>query len=109
MTLQTACSHQRAEPQEGGGIARGWIVDPKVYPRYTTAPMTVFVAEGTVIDNGGCFVKMLEVFVDNTCQALLASQLESPGMAARFGKLSTQKYHQKFKKPSNIYKNEKIL
>ena len=22
----------RAEPQEGGGIARAWIEDPKVYP-----------------------------------------------------------------------------
>ena len=31
------------------------------------------------------------VFMDNTCQALLADQLESSGMTARFGKLSTQK------------------
>ena len=23
-----------AEPQEGGGIARAWITDPKVYPVY---------------------------------------------------------------------------
>ena len=30
------------------------------------------------------------VFIDNTCWALLADQLESFGMAVRFGKLSTK-------------------
>ena len=51
----------------------------------------VFVTEGTVMATGGRFVKMLGLFVDNTCQALLANQMESSVIAARFDKLSTQK------------------
>ena len=47
--------------------------------------------EGTVVATGSLFVKMLEFFVDNTCQALFADQLESSGKAAQYGKLSTKK------------------
>ena len=39
---------------------------------------------------GGRVVKIMFFFV-NTCQALLAEQLEISGMATGFGKLSTQK------------------
>ena len=45
--LETACSHREAEPQEGGGIARAWIEDPKVYPGI---PMMALGAWG---DSGG--------------------------------------------------------
>ena len=30
--LLVTCSQQGVELQEGGGIARNWIADPKVYP-----------------------------------------------------------------------------
>ena len=44
-----------AEPQEGGGIARAWIIDPKVYPDIPLA-MFVFRPEGTLVATGGHFV-----------------------------------------------------
>ena len=53
--------------------------------------MMVFVLEGTVVDKGR-FVKMVNFlfkFVDITCQALLADQMGSFDMEARFGKLYT--------------------
>ena len=78
------------EPQKGDGIARTWIEDPKVYP---DAPM--------LNDGAGCLrgqwwlqeAVLLKWwgFLVNTCQAFLADQLESSGMATGFGKLSTQK------------------
>ena len=40
---------------------------------------------------------------------MTADQLESSGMTTEFGKLFTQKNPSKFKKPSNIHKNAKIL
>ena len=43
----------KEEPQEGGGIARAWIEDPKVYLGWRWVP------EGTVVATGGRFVKML--------------------------------------------------
>ena len=46
-----------AEPQEGGGIARAWIVDPKIYPGI---PMPV--SEGTMVAKGGRFIKILFCF-----------------------------------------------
>ena len=52
--------------------------------------MIVFMPEGTVVATGGQFVKMFGIFVDNTCQALLADQLGSSGMAAGFCKLPTK-------------------
>ena len=58
---------------------------------------------------GDRFVKIVGFFVDNTSQALLADQLESSGMAAWFGKLSTKKHHPKFKTLSNINKNVNVL
>ena len=47
-----------AEPQEGGGIARAWIVDPKVYPVYQCS-MTMFMPEWTVVATGVRLVKIL--------------------------------------------------
>ena len=44
-----------AEPQEGGRIAWAWIADRKIYLRYTNAPITVFMPEGTVVATGGRF------------------------------------------------------
>ena len=38
-------------------------------PRYTNAPMIVFVPEGIVLATGGCFVIFWGFFVNNTCQA----------------------------------------
>ena len=76
-----------AEPQKGGGIARAWIIESKVNPQYINGPMMVFMPEGTVVVTDGRFVKIW-VFVNNTCQALLADQLGSSCMAAWFGKLS---------------------
>ena len=52
-----------AEPHEGGGIAGARIVDPKVYPRYTNAPMTVLVQEGTVVTAGVRCVKIYVFFL----------------------------------------------
>ena len=57
--------------------------------RYTNAPITMFVPEGTVVATDGRFVKMFFLNI------ILA-------------KLSTKKL-QKFKKPINIHKNAKIL
>ena len=82
----------RAEPQEGDGIARAWIEDPKVYPGIPMPQWWRLVPEGTVVATGARFVKTgARVFVVNTCQALLAHLLESSGMRTRFGKLSTKK------------------
>ena len=58
-------------------------------PRYTNAPMTALGARGE--GSGGYwrpFCLNFGVFVVNACQALLADQLESSGMATVFGKLS---------------------
>ena len=46
-----------AEPQEGGGIARAGGI-----PRYTYAPMTVFVPERIMLSTGCRFVKFLFIF-----------------------------------------------
>ena len=43
-----------------------------------------------MVATGIRFVKMLVFVVVNTCQALLADQLESSGMATGFGKLADQ-------------------
>ena len=75
---------------EGGWIARAWIVEPKVYPRIPMPTMTVFMPERTVVATGSSFVEILRLFVDNTCQALLAHQLGSSGMVASFGNHSTK-------------------
>ena len=40
------------------------------YPRYTNAPMTVFVPEETVATTRGWFITIFVVFVGNTCQEL---------------------------------------
>ena len=53
--------------------------------------MMVIVPEGTVLATGSFFVEILFLFVDNTCQALLADQMNSCGMAAGFDKRSTKK------------------
>ena len=72
------------------------------YTWYTNASMMVSVLEGTVVAKGNHFVKIL-VFVDNTCQALLADQLGSFGMGlVKFP-------HTKIKKPPNNHKNSKTL
>ena len=55
------------------------------------APMMVFVSKATLVATGGRLVKMLRVFVDNTCQILLADKMGSFCMAVGFGKLSTKK------------------
>ena len=66
-----------AEPQESGGINCSSL-DRKSedIPRYTNAPMTVFVPKGTVVA-----VKLFYLFFVGS--TLLADQLESSGMAAR--------------------------
>ena len=67
-----------AEPQEGGGIAWAWIIDPKVYP---TIPMPNDGVQARG-NSGGYrqpFCYNFGVFVDNTCQGLLADQLDSSG------------------------------
>ena len=38
-----------AEPQEGGGIIWGLDRRSEVIPRYTNAPMMVFMPKGTVV------------------------------------------------------------
>ena len=40
---------------------------------------------------------------------MMTDQLESSGMTTWFGKLSTKKHPHKFKKPSDIHSNSKIL
>ena len=57
-----------------------------------------------MVATGGRLVKILGFLL-----LILADQLESFGMATGFGTLSIKKYPQKFEKPSNIYKNAKIL
>ena len=49
----------RAEPQEGGEIARAWIEDPKVYPGIQMPQWWRWVPKGTVVASGGRFVKIL--------------------------------------------------
>ena len=64
-----------------------WIADPKVY-QY---PKDGVRAGG---DSGGYtrqFCYYCGVFVDNTCQALLADQMGSSNMLAGFGMLFTKK------------------
>ena len=50
----------RAEPEEGGEIARAWIEDPKVYPGIPMRKQWRRVPQGTVVAIGGRFVKILE-------------------------------------------------
>ena len=69
--------------------------------------MMVFMSERIVVATSGNFVKIW-VFIYNSCQALPVNQLESSGVAAGFGRLSTKK-HQQFNKPPNIHKNAKIM
>ena len=45
--------------------------------------MMVFMPERTVVAKDGHFVKMFGFFVDSTCQALLADQLETGQPACR--------------------------
>ena len=47
-----------AEPQEGGGIARAWIEDPKVYPGIPMPQGWRWVTEGTVVATGNRFDKI---------------------------------------------------
>ena len=49
----------------------------------------VLLPEGTIVATAGSFVKMCVFY--NTCQALLADQLGSSGIAAQFDKLSAMK------------------
>ena len=79
-----ATCHWRAEPQEGDEIARAWITDLKVYPRYQYTNDVVR-PRG---DSGGLL--KFEVLVDNICQALLVDQMGSFGKMAGFGKFSTK-------------------
>ena len=77
-----------AEPQEGGGIARAWIADPKVYPGI---PMMVLMPAATVVATCGRFVKMWGVFFIVLTRALLAAELVSfPQNTTK--KLKTTKY-----------------
>ena len=65
-----------------------------------------------MVTTGGRFVKILGfllLILAKIYQALLADQLESSGKTTGFGKLSTKKHPQKFKKPSNIQKKCKNI
>ena len=52
-----------AEPQVGGGIARAWIKDAKVYPGIPMPQWWRWVPEGTVVATGGRFVKMFRILL----------------------------------------------
>ena len=50
---------RRAELQKGGGIARAWIEDPKVYPGIPMPQWWRWVPEGKLVATGGRFVKIV--------------------------------------------------
>ena len=61
-----------------------------------------------MVATGGSFVKIVG-FLLLILAKLCWLTRESSGMVTGFGKLSTNNHPQKFKKPSNIHKNAKIL
>ena len=79
---------RESRAQEGGGIARAWIVDTKVYPSITM-PNDGVHAGGDSCSYRRPFCHNFDYFVDNTCRiALLVDQMCSFGMKAGFVQLA---------------------
>ena len=83
-----------AEPQEGGGITRAVIEDPKIYPGTPVPQWCRWVPEETAVATAAVLLNCM-VFVDNTCRALLPDFLGNSDTVTGFGNLSAKKTPQK--------------